>query len=374
MNGGLAVRVEGVRRAYHGRTVLDIRALDLPAGATTAVLGPSGSGKSTLLGIAGLLERPDGGTVTYDGEVVTSRDAAARRRTAAVFQRPFLFKGTIAENVAYGLRLRRVAAAERAHLAAEILERVGLGGWGERSALTLSGGEAQRVALARALVLQPRLLLLDEPLASLDPVLKQRLAREFADTFADAPMTVMWVTHDQDEALTVSDRVVVLNEGRVMSAGHADEVMGIAADEWSARFLGTEPAVRGLVAACEEGLMSVEVGGAGVFAAGEFPVRTEVLIGVRPEDVLLFEADAVLPLGSARNRIRMRVTGVEPRGTFVRVTLEAGWLRLASSVSRASADALALGEGVEVLAVFKATAVRSRKANAVPRGAAGDII
>lgn len=374
MSAGVAVRVEGVRRTYRGRAVLDVGSLELPAGATTAVLGPSGSGKSTLLGIAGLLERPDAGTVTYDGRPVTSRDAAARRRTAAVFQRPFLFKGTVAENVAFGLRLRGVAAAERDRLAADALELVGLGGWGARSALTLSGGEAQRVALARALVLRPSLLLLDEPLASLDPVLKHRLAREFADTFADAPMTVMWVTHDQDEALTVADRVVVLNEGRVMSSGYADEVMGIAADEWSARFLGTEPAVHGQVAASENGVMSVEAGGAGVFAAGELPVRTEVMIGVRPEDVLLFEAGAELPLGSALNRVPMRVSGIEPRGAFVRVRLEAGRLKLASSVSRASAEALSLGEGVEVLAVFKATAVRVRGARAVPAGTQAGII
>lgn len=360
---GLAVHGEGLRRAYRGRSVLDVGSLELPAGETTVVLGPSGSGKSTLLGIVGLLERPDAGTLLYDGATVDWRDHEARRRTAAVFQRSFLFKGTIGANVAYGLRLRRIPASEQNAVMAEMLERVGLGGLADRSALTLSGGEGQRVALARALVLRPRLLLLDEPLASLDPLLRTRLAREFSALFRDLGTTVLWVTHDQDEALTVADRVVVLNEGRVVSSGETESVMSLVRDEWAASFLGTEPAARGVVSATEDGLMSVAVGDAEVFAVGELAPRTEVLAGVRPEDVLLFEHDAELPLSSARNRVPMRVTAVEPRGATARVTLEKGRLRIASSVSRASVDALALAPGVEVLAVFKATAVRVRCAD-----------
>lgn len=360
--GGIAVAATGLRRAHRSRTVLDVPSLELPAGAVTAVLGPSGAGKSTLLGIVGLLERPDAGVVTFDGRPVTHRDQEARRRTAAVFQRPFLFKGTVAGNVAYGLRLRGVPTADRASRVARALERVGMSGWEERSALTLSGGEAQRVALARALVLEPDLVLLDEPLASLDPVLKHSLAREFRELFSRTRATVLYVTHDQDEAMTVADRVVVMNEGRVVSAGEAGDIMGLAADDWSARFLGVQPAARGTVVSREKGLVRISCEGVDLYAVADIASGTPVLVSVRPEDIMLFEGTAEIPASSARNRFVMRVLDVEPSGGIVKLTLQAGGLRLAASISRASAVDLALAKDSRVLALIKAVAVRVRPA------------
>ena len=158
--------------------------VEVPAGTVLALLGPSGSGKTTLLDILGLLEKPTSGHVLLDGREVSTRDRDARLQIAAVFQRPYLFKGTVGGNVAYGLVARGVPRATHAAKIAAALERVGLAGYEQRSALALSGGEAQRVALARALVLEPRVLLLDEPLASLDPLLKRRLTHEFARSSA----------------------------------------------------------------------------------------------------------------------------------------------------------------------------------------------
>jgi tungstate transport system ATP-binding protein len=152
--------------------VVDVDHVEIGAGETLALLGPSGAGKSTLLSILGLLERPDAGQVYLDGKPVSTKDSSARMQMAAAFQSPYLFKGTVADNVAYGLKLRGMPGGGRRDAVAEALERVGLDGWESRSALTLSGGEAQRVALARALVLKPRVLLLDEPLSSLDPLIK----------------------------------------------------------------------------------------------------------------------------------------------------------------------------------------------------------
>ncbi|TLM72524.1 MAG: ABC transporter ATP-binding protein [Actinobacteria bacterium] len=358
---GIEVRATGLRRAHRGRVVLEVPSLSLPAGQVTAVLGPSGAGKSTLLGIVGLLERPDAGTVEFDGRLVGTRDRDARLRTSAVFQRPFLFKGTVGANVAYGLRLRGVVASERERRVAGALERVGLAGWEQRSALTLSGGEAQRVALARALVLEPQILLLDEPLASLDPVLKHRVAREFAELFANTRSTVLYVTHDQDEAMTVAGRVVVMRDGHVMSEGVTADVMGLAADEWSARFLGVEPAARGTVAESDNGLVRVACDGVDLYAVSDLPPGTAVLVGVRPEDVMLFDSGADLPASSARNRIVMRVVDLEPRGGVVRLALQAGGVRFAATVSRASALDLALARDSRVLALIKATAVRVRQ-------------
>lgn len=338
--------------------MLDVERVSLEHGRTLALLGPSGAGKSTLLAVLGLLERPDAGRVLLDGQEVGVSDRQARLHIAAAFQRPWLFKGTVGENVAYGLALRGAAPAERRARTAEALERVGLSGWQDRSALTLSGGEAQRVALARALAVRPRILLLDEPLASLDAVEKRRLAREFARVLREDGMTVLWVTHDQDEAALVADDVAVMRDGRIVAGGPADEVFSVPRDAWAAGFLGLEAPIEGIVAGVEEGVARVACDGAEVFAVADAAVGARVRLGVRPEDVVLFEAGAEVPASSARNRLRCVVADLEHTGATFRAVLERGGVRLAARVSKAAVRELGLAPGAEVLAVFKATAVR----------------
>lgn len=363
MSHGLSLAGEGLRRSYRrSRFSLDVPTLSVAAGRTLALLGPSGSGKSTLLHLLGLLDKPDAGNVILDGRVVTAADADARMSIAAVFQRPYLFKGSVAANVAYGLDVRGIRGAEKAARVSSALDRVGLAGYENRSAHGLSGGEAQRVSLARALVIEPRVLLLDEPLAALDPLLKRRLTRDFASILRGEGVTVVYVTHDQDEALVVADEIAVMNEGRVVAWGGADEVMGLAEDDWTAAFLGVEPAAPAIVAAEGDGVFAAHAGEAHVTVAGTASIGDRVLLSVRPEDVLLFESGAELPLTSARNRLDATVTSVEPRGSTLRITLDASGMRLAASVSRGSVAELHLEPGRPVLAVFKATAVRWRLA------------
>jgi molybdopterin-binding protein len=360
----VSLSAEGIKRRF-GRNgfALQVDRVDVPAGETLVLLGPSGSGKTTLLEVLGLLHRPDAGTVLLDGKPVTMRDRAARLQMAAVFQRPYLFKGSVAENVGYGLAARGVPRRERRARVSGALARVGLAGFEDRSAVVLSGGEAQRVSLARALVLEPRILLLDEPLASLDRLLKRQLTHDFATILSEAGVTVVYVTHDQDEALVVGSRIAVMNEGRIVASGPADEVMGLAVDEWSACFLGVEPAARGRVTAVDQGLISVSGDGLEVFASGNPAVGSELFFSVHPEDVLLFESDVELPLTTARNRVPVTVSSVEPRGATFYATLDAGGVRLAASVSRAAASELGVVPGATLLAVFKATAVRWRLVN-----------
>lgn len=353
---------------YHKRTVLDVKHFDLCDGETHVVLGPSGSGKSTLLRTVGLLERPTAGHITLDGQQVVAGDKQARMMMAAVFQNPYLFKGTVGENVAYGLALRRIAKSERDDRVAAALERVGLGGTQRSSALRLSGGEAQRVALARALVLEPRILLLDEPLSYLDPLIKRRLVADFSEILSGDGVTALYVTHDQDEAMVVADRVSIMNEGTVVRGGTADEVMSLPTSEWMADFIGMDAALSGRILSTEEGFAEIIVGGQLIYACTALLEGTDVLVGIRPEDVTLFEAVAELPHSSARNRIRMRVSGIERRGSTDRISLTSNGLRLASSVSRASVRDLELREGSEVLALFKATAVRVAPASTASSG------
>jgi tungstate transport system ATP-binding protein len=355
-----AVTGTGLKVAYRGRTVVDVASVALPAGRTYALLGASGAGKSTLLRVLGLLERPAAGHVLFDGSEVRTNDLAARRRIAAVFQKPYLLRGSVRDNVGYGLRLRGTASSERASRVARALDRVGLGGWETRSALTLSGGEAQRVALARALVLEPRLLLLDEPLSYMDPLLKRRLTLEFADILSSEHVTALYVTHDQDEAAVVADVIGVMRDGRIVDEGEPDLVLGLPADEWVAAFVGMEPPLHGRVIASADGLAEVDCAGVSVFATSGVPLHAHVQLAVRPEDVTLYEAGAVLPPGSARNRIEGVIAEIRPQGGSVQVVVERGGVRFASSISRASAADLHLVPGAGVLASFKATAVRLR--------------
>lgn len=355
-----SVRGEGLRVDYRRRTVLEVERITLPAGQTYCLLGASGAGKSTLLRVLGMLEQPTAGAVYFDDVLMNRRDLETRRRIAAVFQKPYLLRGDVEDNVSYGLRLRRVSAAERAERVARVLERVGMGGWEKRSALTLSGGEAQRIALARALVLEPQLLLLDEPLSYMDPLLKRKLTIEFASILAGEHVTTLYVTHDQEEAAVVADHIGIMRHGHILAEGDPDVVLTLPRDEWVAAFVGTESPFEGVVASSEDGLMRIDCGVTSVFAIGEYTLGTHVIAGVRPEDVLLFEPDVELPKTSARNQIDGRVADLMQEGSMVRVVIVEGSLRVASRISRLSASSLGLQAGSRVKVVFKASAVRVR--------------
>ncbi len=363
MSGGLTLAVSGLVREFsksHFR--LEVDGFEIPAGSVQALLGPSGSGKSTLLEVLGLLAKPDAGTVLADGVATSTTDRATKLQIAAVFQRPYLFKGTVAANVGYGLAVRGVSKSQRRAPIEHALEQVGLGGFADRSVSALSGGEAQRVSLARALVIEPKVLLLDEPLASLDALLKRRLTREFAEILRDTGATAVWVTHDQDEAMVVADRIAIMNEGRIVAEGPTDDVMALPRDEWTARFLGLSKPMVGTATPYQDGLIAIRVDGVTVISTGFAEPGVQLLFSIAPEDVLLFAGDVDLPVTTARNRIPATVTDLSPRGSTMTVTLDAGGVEFTSSVSRASVQELGLECGTSVLAVFKATSVRWRVA------------
>lgn len=355
-----AVSGEGLRVAYRNRTVLEVERVSVPSGQTYAILGPSGAGKSTLLRVLGLLEQPAAGRVMFDGRELSGRDLSARRTIAAVFQRPYLLRGTVGYNAGYGLRLRRVLRNERRRRVAEALAQVGLGGWESRSALTLSGGEAQRVALARALVLRPSFLLLDEPLSYLDPLLKRSLSREFAEILASEHLTALYVTHDQDEAAVVADVIGVMREGRIVAEGEPDDILGLPGDDWLAAFVGMEPPFRGRVVAVANRLSRIDCGDFAIHSNAVLPVGAEVLIGVRPEDVSLRQGGTAVAGDRVNNAVDGIVDAVLPQGGSVRVIVERGGVRLAAAVSRSAAAQLALHEGARVVAAFRPSAVRTR--------------
>jgi thiamine transport system ATP-binding protein len=212
--------------------------LEVDTGEVVSVLGPSGCGKSTLLrAVTGLVEM-DAGSIAWDG-VDLSATPVHQRRFGLMFQDHALFSHIdVAANVAFGLRMRKMTKSDITRRVAEMLELVGLDAYGTRRVDELSGGEQQRVALARALAPDPRLLLLDEPLGALDRGLRDRLVADLRDLFTQLGTTVLYVTHDQDEALTVADRVAVMREGRIEQVGSPLDLWRRPANEFVARFLG----------------------------------------------------------------------------------------------------------------------------------------
>ncbi|MFI9011358.1 ABC transporter ATP-binding protein [Actinosynnema sp. NPDC053489] len=234
----MSLRLAGLTVRYGPVTAVSGVDLEIGDGEVVALLGPSGCGKSTLLRAVAGLEPPSAGSVAWDG-VDLAGTPVHRRGFGLVFQDGQLFgHRDVAGNVAFGLRMRRVEREARRKRVAELLDLVGLAGYGGRRVTELSGGEQQRVALARALAPNPRLLLLDEPLSALDRALREQLAVDLARLLREAGATALVVTHDHDEAFTLADRVAVMRAGRVVQVGEPSAVWRRPVDVETARFLG----------------------------------------------------------------------------------------------------------------------------------------
>ena len=232
------VRLESVRKSYGDDVAVDGIDLDVSQGEFFTMLGPSGSGKTTMLRVIAGFESPDEGRVLLKGADVT-RQPPYERDVNTVFQDYALFPHmTVGENVAYGLKIKRIKKAERTKRTAEVLELVRLGGLMKRKPSQLSGGQRQRVALARAIINHPQVLLLDEPLGALDLKLRQDMQIELKRIQQEVGITFIYVTHDQEEALTMSDRLAVFNEGKIEQVGSPADVYEHPQSEFVAGFVG----------------------------------------------------------------------------------------------------------------------------------------
>lgn len=282
------LRLEQVTKRFGGVTAVDGVSLLLPRGAFITLLGPSGCGKTTLLRlIAGFYEPDDGAILLNDRRL---NDVPAHRRgMAMVFQDYALFPHMrLADNVAYGLRLAKRPRAEIEQRVAETLALVGLSGLGERWPNELSGGQQQRVALARALVVQPEVLLLDEPLSNLDAQLRERMRWELRAMQRRLNLTFVYVTHDQDEALAMSDHIAVMNRGRVEQWGTPWEIYYRPRTPFLAEFVGAVNLIPATVVEHHPGELVVTVAGQSLrLPAPAEPVGQQVRLCIRPESVLI---------------------------------------------------------------------------------------
>jgi putative spermidine/putrescine transport system ATP-binding protein len=273
-----AIRLAGVRKAFGEVQAVRGLDLDIADGEFFAMLGPSGSGKTTVLRMIAGFELPDAGQVLLGGSDVT-RKPPFERDVNTVFQDYALFPHmSVLQNVGYGLRVKGVGKADRTTRAAEALARVRLDGYGDRKPSQLSGGQRQRVALARALVNRPKVLLLDEPLGALDLKLRQQMQVELKAIQRDVGITFVFVTHDQEEALTMSDRIAVFNDGAVEQVGTSTEVYERPATPFVAGFVGTTNLVEGAAATRlfgRPGIWSIRPERVHVAAPGQVVVATQ---------------------------------------------------------------------------------------------------
>ena len=317
-----AVSARGVVRRFGDHAAVDGVSLDVRPGEFVSLLGPSGCGKTTLLRIIAGLERLDEGSVEVGGDDM-AKVPAHRRPVNMVFQRYALFPHKdVADNIAFGLRLRRLSNEEISRRVEEILELVRLPGFGNRTIDQLSGGQAQRVALARALVNDPQVLLLDEPLAALDLKLRQAMHLELREIQRRVDATFIYVTHDQEEALVMSDRVVLMEDGRIVQEGGVTEVYNRPRTLFSARFLGEANLFTGSISWDGSGQPVVEVDGLRLLVAGERPAGGDVTVCLRPERISLTPAE---PESTPReNHARGTVEKVIFHGSLVRYLVQTG--------------------------------------------------
>ncbi|HEU5421610.1 MAG TPA: ABC transporter ATP-binding protein [Streptosporangiaceae bacterium] len=333
---GVEVRLDGLRRRYGQVVALDGVDLTLHPGELVALLGPSGCGKTTTLRLLAGLEDADDGQIIVGGADI-SRLPASKRDMGMVFQAYSLFPHlTVAQNVAFGLRLRKVSKQDRDRRALEMLELVGLSAQADRYASQISGGQQQRVALARALAIEPKVLLLDEPLSALDAKVRSQLRDEIRRIQLEVGITTLFVTHDQEEALAIADRVGVMQDGRIEQLGPPTEIYSRPASSFVAEFVGLTNRLPGQVSGGQ-----VVVRGCQLPLVDHSVADGPVIALVRPEAVTVSAAG-----GGESGPLAGTVIAVTFLGATSRVTVDLGGTTIMAQLPTADAAQVTAGTPV----------------------------
>ncbi len=349
-----------------GSLILNVPSLLVSEGEILVLIGPNGAGKSTLLQALSALLKPTRGEIFFRGRKIGTDIPLLqyRRRLAMVLQEPLLFDTTVYNNVASGLKIRGMKRNEIEPIVERALERFGIAHLKDRSARTLSGGEARRASIARAFATNPEILLLDEPFSALDPIMRETLIEDLEQVLRETRITTIFVTHDRMEALRLATRLGVMNAGEILQTGCSDEVMNHPVSEFVASLVGVETILKGKVIRRNNGTFIASVSGQDVEAAGDVTPGEHVALCIRPENVTLSHIALGSP-ASVPNTFPGTVEKITPIGLYKKVQLNCGF-PLVAYVTNQSFSNLSLKEGTEVLASFEAAAVH------VIRGAGRD--
>jgi iron(III) transport system ATP-binding protein len=328
------LRVEGLGRDFGRVTAMQDVRLEVAQGEFLCLLGPSGCGKTTLLRAIAGLDTPSRGKIFQAGREIT-RLPPAERDFGIVFQSYALFPNmSVAANIGYGLRGPAWPRERAAQRVAELLDLVGLSAQAQRFPAQISGGQQQRVALARALATEPGLLLLDEPLSALDAIVRLHLRQELRAVQRRLGVTTVMVTHDQEEALSLADRVAVMDRGRVMQVGTPQEVYATPANPFVASFVGRSASFEAVVAG--DGLCLADGTWLAARAAYRHPEGSAVRVFIRPEDVSL----------GGEGPLTGQLTGIEYLGSVCRLELDAAGLHLQAEIAPRDLHGMALGDRI----------------------------
>ncbi len=329
------IRLDGVTKTFGALRVVDNLRLDIVRGEFLSLLGPSGSGKTTILMMLAGFQDATEGTIYVDGHMINDIPSH-RRNMGVVFQSYALFPHmTVAQNVAFPLKMRGVGRAEIAARVNRALDMVQLAALSERRPAQLSGGQQQRVALARALVFEPGVVLMDEPLGALDKQLREQMQLDIRELHGRLGLTIVFVTHDQSEALTMSDRIAVFNKGLIEQIDTPRMIYDHPATRFVAEFIGETNLMEGEIAGREDGEALIRLDSGGMLRVrdrAEFDAGRRVLATVRPEKVELSEAPA------AMNSIPVEVTDSIYQGDHLRVQLQGPGQRLVARRDRRAAE------------------------------------
>ena len=347
------VELENIYKNYEDLQVLHDINLKIKRGTSTALVGPTGSGKTVLLRLIDLLEKPSSGEVYFEGfdaNESSNRRLNIRRKIGMVFQKPLAFKATVYENVAYGLKVRGKTKDIDKKIK-NILEVIGLEGYGNRNALKLSGGETQRLALARAMITDPKLLLLDEPTANLDPISTTKMEELISKINQEFETTIIMTTHDLTQGQKLADEMLILNNGFISQTGTPDEIFRKPKNKFVADFIGIPNLMTGEVETTENGLISINTGLIKVYTLTE--KRGTVNFSVRPDEITISKEKMQT---SARNTIYGKVREIVDTGSLIRLVINTGEL-FTVFITQKSLKELDISLGSDVWLYFKVHAV-----------------
>jgi molybdate/tungstate transport system ATP-binding protein len=345
-----SVAVEGAYASLGDFRLQDI-SVSVESGEFFVILGPSGAGKTVLLDLIAGFVYPRQGRVLLDGADITFLPTE-KRHIGYMFQNYALFPDrSVYKNIEFGLRYAKMA--DHGRRVEDIMELVGIAKLRDRTPTTLSGGEQQRVALARSLILEPTILLLDEPLSALDTRSRDLLREELRDVIDQFEITALFVTHDQTEARLLADRLGVMYDGRLLQTGSVHQIFDKPDDERVASFVGMENLFEAVVVSQKDGIIAADIGSATIEAVANNERGDKVILGIRPENVTVMLEPVV---SSARNTFNGTVKQILYLGPINKVIIDCGFM-LAAYVTNISTEALRLDKGSEVSIAFKATGV-----------------